>query len=83
MTTNQGPVRILTDFTPDTTGTLQSTLIYNSAIGNARWMSLESAISPEFTIEVVTVDWLGETRPLQLDSAAGIFTMKLCFIDAL
>ena len=75
---------VLTDFTPDTsnsmTGEPQSTLIYNAAVGDARWIKLKGGgpIST-FTVRAETEDWLGRVRTYELAGTFAAFDIKLCF----
>jgi len=76
--------RVLTDFFPDFTKTMSgasdTTYVYNSAIGDARWIKLRGgATINSFEYQVVTVDWLGTVRPIELYSQSEAVDLKLCF----
>tara|TARA_R110000868_G_scaffold84595_3_gene238449 strand:- start:2021 stop:3208 length:1188 start_codon:yes stop_codon:yes gene_type:complete len=80
----KGSRAVLTDFTPDPTnimtGEAQTTEIYNASIGDARWIKLKGGgpIST-FSVRVITEDWLGQIRTLELTGQGESFDMKLCF----
>lgn len=80
----KGAQSILTDFVPDTSqvmvGEAQTMLIYNAAIGDARWIKLKGhgPIST-FSVRVATEDWLGKSRTFELNGRFEKFDMKLAF----
>mgnify|MGYP000123789868 CR=1 FL=1 len=76
--------KVLTDFSPDlsqvTLGDNRTTFIYNSAIGDTRWLRMSGGTSlSNFSVRVVTEDWQGNVRPFLLKNVSESVAMKLCF----
>lgn len=81
---NNSSEKVLTDFSPDlsqvTLGDNRTTFIYNSAIGDTRWLKMSGGSSlSTFGVRVVTEDWQGIVRPFILKNPSESVTMKLCF----